>query len=90
LYLLQDIADGSLNLLMNVYNRMIMKLGGYLTNKSAVHLPRLELFIQEVARREPLYFQQRAEDDDEPAYANDTYKECYYRVHSRSSVKIVD
>lgn len=41
-----DIADGSLNLMMNVYRDMLPDLGGYLTDKANIHLPRLELFIQ--------------------------------------------
>jgi 5'-3' exoribonuclease 1 len=50
-----DIADGSLNLMMNVYRDIMPTLGGYLTDKSKIHMPRLELFIQEIGRREPLY-----------------------------------
>jgi 5'-3' exonuclease len=75
-----DIADGSLNLMMNVYRDMLPDLGGYLTDKSAIHLPRLELFVQEISRREPLYFQQRAVDDKDDGYATDRYKEHYYKV----------
>ena len=58
-----DIADGSLNLMMNVYRDLIPALGGYLTQKASIHLPRTELFLQEIGRREPLYFQQRATDE---------------------------
>ena len=75
-----DIADGSLNLMMNVYRDMLPKMGGYLTHKEAMHLPRLELFMQEVARREPLYFQQRSAEEKDPMYAHETYKEHYYSV----------
>lgn len=45
-----DIADGSLNLMMNVYRDIMPQMRGYLSEKSAVHLPRLELFLQEIAR----------------------------------------
>ena len=77
-----DIADGSLSLMMNVYREMLPhKLGGYLTDKNAIHLGRVELFMQEIGRREPLYFQQRATDDKEPSYATDSYREHYYQVH---------
>lgn len=75
-----DIADGSLNLLMNTYSDILPKLGGYLTEKSKLHLPRVELLIQEIARREPLYFQQRAIDEKDDAYAGDAYKEHYYKT----------
>lgn len=74
-----DIADGSLNLMMNVYRDIMPSLGGYLTDKSKIHMPRVELFIQEIGRREPLYFQQRATDEKEPKYAEDSYKEFYYQ-----------
>ena len=74
-----DIADGSLSLMMNVYRDIMPSLGGYLTSKADIHLPRVELFLQEIARREPLYFQQRATDEKEPLYAEDGYKELYYR-----------
>lgn len=75
-----DIADGSLNLMMNVYRDIMPTLGGYLTNKSKLHLPRVELFIQEIGRREPLYFQQRAADEKEPQYGEDGYKDFYYKA----------
>lgn len=58
-----DIADGSLSLMMNIYKDIIPSLNGYLTDKNRMQLYRVELFIQEVARREPLYFQQRAIDE---------------------------
>jgi len=76
-----DIADGSLNLMMNVYRDLLpTKLGGYLTSKGAIHLNRLELFVQEVGRREPLYFQQRAVDEKDPGYSEENYREYYYQV----------
>ena len=75
-----DIADGSLNLMMNIYRDIMPKLGGYLTNKDQLHLPRIELFLQEIARREPLYFQQRAIDEKDELYAGDDYRAHYYKV----------
>ena len=76
-----DIADGSLNFMMAVYQELLPEdLGGYLCRRDAIHLNRLELFIQEVARREPLYFQQRAADDKDPRFADDNYRAHYYRV----------
>lgn len=83
-----DIADGSLNLMMNVYRDLLPSLGGYLTDKAAIHLPRLELFVQEISRREPLYFQQRAIDDKDDNYANENYKKHYYKVRMISEVYV--
>jgi 5'-3' exonuclease len=37
--------------MMNVYRDLLPALGGYLTDKAALHLPRFELFVQEVSRR---------------------------------------
>ena len=65
-----DIADGSLSLMMNIYKEMLPSLGGYLTDKEKMQLYRVELFVQEVARREPLYFQQRAIDDKDAAVSS--------------------
>jgi 5'-3' exonuclease len=66
--------------MMNIYRDILPKLGGYLTDKAKIHLPRVELFIQEIARREPLYFQQRSIDEKEKEYAGDGYKDHYYKV----------
>jgi len=75
-----DIADGSLNLMMNTYRDMLPSLGGYLTRRDSIHLPRVELFIQEIARREPLYFQQRAIDEKDPGYSAAGYRDHYYKI----------
>jgi len=75
-----DIADGSLNLMMNTYQDMLPIMGGYLTKKTEIHLSRVELFLQEIARREPLYFQQRATEEKDKNYADDNYNEHYYKV----------
>ena len=66
--------------MMNVYRDIMPAMGGYLTDKAAIHLPRVELFLQEIGRREPLYFQQRATDEKDSGYADDGYKEHYYKV----------
>jgi len=76
----QDIADGSLNMLMNLYRELLPSLGGYLTSKTHIHRARLELFLQEAARREPLYFEQRAAEEQESAYAGKGYRDHYYEV----------
>ena len=66
--------------MMNIYKETIPQLGGYLINDTDLHLNRIEIYLQEIARREPLYFQQRAIDDKEPGYATDDYKDFYYKV----------
>lgn len=68
---------------MNIYKQLFPKLGGYLTNKHQIHLPRLEVFLQEIARREPLYFQQRGVDEDEMEYTKKDYAKHYYNVRLR-------
>jgi hypothetical protein len=45
-----------------------------------IHLPRVELFLQEIGRREPLYFQQRAIDEKDSKYGDDDYAEHYYKT----------
>ena len=69
-----------MNLMMNVYRELLPSIGGYITDKDKIHLPRLELFVQELARREPLYFEQRAIEEKESEYAGDGYREHYYKV----------
>ena len=43
-------------------------------------MSRVELFLQEIGRREPLYFQQRAIDEKDTEYAGENYSEHYYKV----------
>lgn len=40
---------------------------------------RLELFLREISRREPLYFQYRAREDKDPGWGGDGYKDHYYQ-----------
>lgn len=65
---------------MSVYKDMFPTLGGYLTDKGQLHFPRIELFIQEISRREPLYFQQRAIEDKERPFATPEYRDHYYKM----------
>lgn len=70
-------------MMMDVYRDLFStssQLQGHLTQQEALHLPRIELFIQEVARREPLYFQHRAVEDKDPGYQGANYKDHYYKV----------
>jgi 5'-3' exoribonuclease 1 len=78
--LFQDLAEGALDFVMKVYKELFPVMGGYLTEKNKIHLPRLELFMQELSRREPLYFQQRSVEEDEREYATPAYKDHYYMV----------
>jgi 5'-3' exoribonuclease 4 len=75
-----DISDGSLTFMMDIYRDMIPHIGGYLTNGNQLHLARIELFIQEISRREVLYFQHRAIIDKEAEYNTPRYKEHYYKT----------
>lgn len=67
-------------MMMNTYRDILPRIGGYLTDKTAMHLPRVELFLQEVARREALYFEQRAVDDKEKEFGGEGYRSHYYEV----------
>ncbi len=67
-------------MLLYTYALQLPKMRGYLTNKEKIHLPRVELFVQELCRREVLYFQQRAVDERIQEYADGNYKEYYYQV----------
>ena len=53
-----------------------------------IHLSRVELFLQEIGRREPLYFQQRAIDEKDSEYADNNYAEHYYKVLDEISKKL--
>lgn len=75
-----DIADGALNMMMAVYRDMLPMLGGYLTDKSRIHLCRLELYMREISKREPLYFQFRAKEEKNLAWASPSYKDYYYKI----------
>jgi len=70
-----------LNMMMSMYRELLPSLGGYLTSKTHIHRARVELFLQELARREPLYFEQRAADEQESAYADAGYRDHYYEVN---------
>jgi hypothetical protein len=66
--------------MMTTYRDLLPRLGGYLSHKHSLHLPRVELFLQELARRETLYFEQRGADEQEPLYAGPGYRDHYYKV----------
>jgi 5'-3' exonuclease len=67
--------------MMITYRELFPRLGGYLTHKNKIHLPRVELFVQELARREPLYFAQRGIEEEVEEFKNPKeYAEYYYKV----------
>jgi len=79
-----DIADGALNTMISIYREMLPELGGYLTDKAAIHRGRFELLMAELARREPLYFMQRGREEQDAGFANPSdplaYRDYYYKV----------
>jgi 5'-3' exoribonuclease 1 len=88
-----DIADGSMEMIMDTYHNLLPTLGGYVTDKGSIHLNRLELIFAELARREPLYFQHRAIHEEIPEFETETYKTYYYLVrcmHHFSAARLTD
>lgn len=86
-----DIANGSINFMMSLYKDLMPLMGGYLTDKSRIHLGRLELFIQGVAAREPLYFEHRGVEEGNPGYLGaHTYRQHYYYEKFGINVTSVD
>jgi 5'-3' exonuclease len=76
----KDIADGAIMLLIDTYCKVLLQGGGYLTQKHQLHLPRVELFLQSLSAKEPLYFEQRSIDEGEQNYATSYYNDYYYLV----------
>jgi 5'-3' exoribonuclease 1 len=83
-----DISDGCMELIMDSYHKLLPSLGGYITDKSAIHLSRLELVLSELSRRERLFFQHRAISDDIPEYDSEEYKHYYYMVTTKYTVSL--
>lgn len=75
-----DINTGGLQAMMAAYIEILPSLGGYITRKDQIHLSRFELFIQKCADREPLYFQYKADIEEEELYRSADYKSHYYQL----------
>src|SRR3546814_68201 len=75
-----EVGNGGLANMIAAYIRLLPNFGGYLTNKTQIHLARLELFIQMCSDREPLYFQAIADRDDDDRYRQANYKDHYYQA----------
>ncbi|KAJ1461024.1 XRN 5'-3' exonuclease N-terminus-domain-containing protein [Pelagophyceae sp. CCMP2097] len=74
-----DIVDGSLDLMMMTYRELLPKMGGYLTNKDDIHLPRLELLLRSLSVYEPHYFKRRGASEGDAEYGkDDSYAAHYY------------
>jgi len=76
-----DILSGALDLSLNIYRDLLPRLGGFVTDKARVHLPRFELVAAALARFEPDYFDKRGAIENVPEYRDPTaYRAHYYRT----------
>lgn len=54
-----DIKEGSINIMIEIYKKVLPKLTGYLTELGEVHLDRVEQFVKSLAEQEASMMQQR-------------------------------
>jgi len=78
-----DVADGALNTMMRTYTDMLPGLGGFITDKSQVHMPRFEAFMRTLSSNEAYLVSKKqlrdAEDRQKVADASPgEYKRRYY------------
>ncbi|KAL0299792.1 UNVERIFIED_CONTAM: 5'-3' exoribonuclease 4 [Sesamum radiatum] len=69
-----EISEGAIDLLMDVYKREFVRMGGYLTDASQVNLERVEHFVQTLASHENAIFRKRRQVN----LGEDGWKERYY------------
>jgi 5'-3' exoribonuclease 1 len=74
-----DVAEGALNMMLNVYYRMLPGFGGYLTDGSTLHFGRFEAYLREICVYEEPHFKVRARK--EPWMTDlPEYRHAYYRT----------
>ncbi|XP_043701517.1 5'-3' exoribonuclease 4-like [Telopea speciosissima] len=56
-----EISEGAIDLLMAVYKREFVRMGGYLTNSFEVNLERVELYLKAVGSHESAIFRKRSQ-----------------------------
>jgi 5'-3' exonuclease len=71
-----DIFHGSLNIIMNLYKKMLPLEADYLTNKAIINLDFFERIMHEISASEFQYFQQRGNDEGiRPMSKKQSYRE---------------
>jgi len=76
-----EIVDGSLDLMMSAYRDLLPAMGGHVTQKERIHLPRLEMVARSLAAYEAMYFERRGGLEGVPEYQDaETYADHYYKV----------
>lgn len=74
-----DILSGSLDLCLSVYRDLLPHLGGFLTDKHQIHLPRFEVVARALATFERQYFDKRGAAEQVPEYRDENlYRKHYY------------
>lgn len=56
-----EIREGAIDTLLKIWKEELFRMGGYLTNHGHIELPRLEIILEGLARREDDIFRRRRE-----------------------------